>query len=147
MKDLIRLKEEGKIAEKRESQLLLRYIKQQSDRFEFADISQQLAYEKNLEDTMILNDALTNWASNPKLPKEKQKELNDLLLGLWRIMSYCNNIETTIKFSVSKYVTTEKRNTELVSENKTLELKMQQLELLKNKEIEALKKEVEFLSK
>jgi hypothetical protein len=147
MESLNKQREESKIAEKREASLLLRMVKGQRDNFEFAEASQNLASEKNLEDTMILNNAITNWVLNPKLEESKKKELNDLLLSLWRVMSYCSNLETICKTAVSKYVLTEKRNSELVSEKRILELKLQQLEQIKNKEIDALKKEIEFLNK
>lgn len=147
MDDLIKQREQNKIVEKRETALWLSFIKEQRERFDFADVSQHLAYEKNLEDTMIINNALTNWLSNPKLSAEKKKELNDLILSLWRVMAYCGNIETTIKYAVSKYVTTEKRNDELIADLAQLKLKYRNLEVSTNNTIESLGKEIEFLSK
>ena len=143
MDQLNKLREENKIVEQRQTSLWMNFVKEQRERFEFAEISHNLAYEKNLEDTMIINDSLTNWATNPKLDKDKKKELNGLLLSLWRVMAYCSNLETIVKTAVSKYVTTEKHNSKLVSEKRMLELELQQ----KDKTIETLKKEIEFLSK
>ena len=147
MENINKLKEESKIAEQRQTSLWIRQIKSERERFEFADTSQSLAYEKNLEDTIILNEAITNWLLNPKLDAKRKAELNELLLSLWRVMSYCSNLETVTKTAVSRYVLAEKRNAELASEKRILELKYQQLELTKNKEIDALKQEIEFLNK
>lgn len=147
MEDLRKLREENKDLEQRQNALLMSFIKNERKRFEFADVSQQLAYEKNLEDTMVINDALTTWLQNPKLNAKSKAELNDLLVSLWRVMTYSNNLETITKTAVSKYVSTERRNDELVSEKKTLELRLHQIEQTKNKEIDALKKEIEFLNK
>lgn len=147
MEDITALREANKIVEQRQVTLLKNFIGTQRERFEFAEVSQHLAMEKNLEDTMILNDALTTWLMNPKADAKKKKELTDLVNSLWRVMAYCSNVETIAKTAVSKYVTTEKRNDQLVSEKHSLELKFQQFEKQKNKEIDALKKEIEFLNK
>lgn len=147
MEDITALREANKVVEQRQVALLKNFIGAQRERFEFAEISQHLAMEKNLEDTMILNDALTTWLMNPKADAKKKKELSDLVNSLWRVMAYCSNLETIAKTAVSKYITTEKRNDQLVSEKHSLELKFQQFEKQKNKEIDALKKEIEFLNK
>lgn len=147
MRDLIAEREEAKIVEQRQISLLKNFIGTQRERFEFAEISQHLAMEKNLEDTMVLNDALVGWLTNPKIDAKRKAELNDLVSSLWRVMAYCSNLETVSKTAVSKYIITEKRNDQLVSEKRSLELKFQKFENEKNKEIDALKKEIEFLNK
>ena len=147
MKELQQQREEQKLQEIRQNNLLLKFVKQERKNFEFADVSQQLAYEKNLEDAMIINDALTNWSGKMKPDDSRKKEVDGLLFSLWRMMAYSQNLETITKTAVSKYISIEKRNTELVSENKLISLKSEaEINKLK-KEIDALKKENEFLSK
>jgi len=143
MREVDKLREDSKIVEQRQTALFVSFVKQQRERFDFAEVSHHLAYEKNLEDTMIINDALTNWSTNPKLDADRKKELNGLLFSLWRVMAYYTNLETIVKTAVSKYVTTEKQNSKLVSEKRMLELQLQK----KDKQIEQLQKEIEFLSK
>lgn len=147
MEEINQLREEQKLQEIRQNNLLLNFVKQERKSFEFANVSQQLAYEKNLEDATIINDALTNWSGKIKPDDSRKKEVDGLLFSLWRMMAYSQNLETITKTAVSKYISIEKRNTELVSENKLISLKSEaEINKLK-KEIDALKKENEFLSK
>jgi hypothetical protein len=56
-------------------------------------------------------------------------------------------MRTLTKATVSKFMTFEKTNYELNSTNRILKLELTQLDNKKNKKIDALKKEIEFLSK
>jgi hypothetical protein len=70
-----------------------------------------------------------------------------MLLVSYRIYTYTEQMRTLTKATVSKFMTYEKTNYELNSTNRILKLELTQLDNKKNKEIDALKKEIEFLSK
>jgi len=146
MKDLHEKREFQKQIENKQSEILYNFIKKRNDSFEFADISQQMAYDKNSEDLLILNNSISEWIGKLKPNDQRFKQFNDLLFCVWRIMSYCQNLETVSKTSVSHYVMTEKRNSELSNENRILNLKLIELEKKKNEEIDKLKKEIEFIN-
>ncbi len=147
MKDLNEKREFNKIIEKAQAKLFYDYTKKNRDYFEFAHIQQSISYEKNVEDTLILSNTISEWILKLKPDDKRKKELEDLLQSVWRVMAYCQNIETVIKECVSRYIVSEKRNTELASENLTLRLKLEQLEKSSKKEIDDLKKEIEFINK
>ncbi|MCL5460164.1 hypothetical protein M3M33_16115, partial [Loigolactobacillus coryniformis] len=53
------------------------------ERFDYADTTQWLAQDKNLEDLTIVSNAITEWILNPKITEEKKKELTELLQSVW----------------------------------------------------------------
>lgn len=145
MKDIEQKKEFQSQLENAAAGLYFGFLKNKRDSFEFSDVAQILAKDKNDEDLLFVCDAFTKWHNNSKKEAQK-KELLSLLQGVWRVSSYCINLETITKQSVSKYVDIEKRNMQLVSEKRTIELKnLQQIEKLEN-EIKSLKAELEFVS-
>lgn len=146
LKELNEKKESNKLLEISQSKLMFDFLKKKHKRFEFADISQRLAFEKKGEDFLFLGEALTRWHNNSK-KEEQQKELLGLVQSLWRIDAYCQNIEIIVQQSVAEYVTVEKRNSELVSEKRFLELQIIQLKSKYEIEIKSLKSEIEFLNK
>lgn len=147
MDDLIKDREKAKQLELLQSKNAINYVKQCRQRFDYADSAQWLAQDKNLEDLTVVSNAISEWVLNPKLGKEKKQELTELLQSTWRVMAYCQNLETTTKSAVQKYVITENRNSELLSELAELKLKYRNLEVSTNNTIESLGKEIEFLSK
>jgi len=147
MDDLIKQREKVKEIELLQAKNTINYIKQCRQRFDYADSAQWIAQDKNLEDLTIVSNAISEWILNPKLSKEKKQELTELLQSTWRVMAYCQNLETVAKSAVQKYVITENRNDELVSELTQLKLKYRNLEVSTNNTIESLGKEIEFLSK
>jgi len=145
MKDIEQKKEFQSQLENAAAGLYFGFLKNKRDSFEFSDVAQILAKDKNDEDLLFVCDAFTKWHNNSK-KEDQKKELLSLLQGVWRVSSYCINLETITKQSVSKYVDIEKRNMQLVSEKRTIELKnLQQIEKLEN-EIKSLKAELEFVS-
>lgn len=140
-------KETQKKIEQYQSKLTLEYSERVRKRFDYADTAQWLAQDKNLEDLTLVSNSISEWVLNPKLSESKKKELTDLLMSIWRVMTYCQNLETICKTAVSKYCETESTIDKYTSEIRYLKLENQNLELSKNKEIDALKKEIELLSK
>lgn len=147
MDDLIKEREKAKQLELLQAKNAINYIKQCRQRFDYADSAQWLAQDKNLEDLTVVSNAISEWVLNPKLGKEKKQELTELLQSTWRVMAYCQNLETVAKSAVQKYVITENRNDELLAELTQLKLKYRNLEVSTNNTIESLGKEIEFLSK
>lgn len=143
--DIQQEKEKEQLLEISRGDLYFKFLKQKHERFEFADLSQKLAFDKKGEDLLFLNDALTKWFTNSK-KEEQKKELLSLIQCIWRVDVYCGNIETVVKKSVSEYVTTEKRNNELVSEKRKLEIEIISLKAKYENEIKSLKSEIEFIS-
>lgn len=135
--------EEQRKIERYQTKLILEQAKKVRERFDYADTAQWLAQDKNLEDLTIVSNAITEWILNPKITEAKKKELTELLQSVWRSMAYCQNLETVTKTAVSKYSFTEKQFSKYLSEIRLLKLEKTQ----KDKEIESLKKEIEFISK
>jgi hypothetical protein len=143
--DLQKEREKQNLVENKQNDLLVKFLKQNRDRFDYADTSQWIAQEQNETDLLLVCDSITNWCEKAKNETQK-KELYLLLQSLWRTSSYCVNLETTCKSSVSKYITTEKRNDELVKEKRIIEIELIQTKEKLNAEIEKLKKEIEFIN-
>lgn len=146
MDDLIKQREQNKVHEQRQVNSFMKMIYKQRESFQFADISQQIAHEKNEEDLVVLSDTLTKWNLKIKNDDPRKKELESLLFSVWRVMAYSQSLETVSKTAVSYYMSVEKRNTQLASDIRLVELKSQQeIDKLKN-EIETLKRENKALT-
>ena len=124
----------------------LELIKSKRESFEFADKSQQLLYEKNNEDLLLLSDQLTNWLSKVKQEDSRYNDMQQLLFSVWRISNYIQTLETISKSAVSELVVEKKRADFLASENHLMKLKSmndnQNYEAL----IKSLRSELEFLN-
>lgn len=143
MEQAIKQREENNRLELLQAKANINLTAKVRERFNYADTSQWLAQDKNLEDLTIVSNAITEWILNPKITEAKKKELTELLQSVWRSMAYCQNLETVTKTAVSKYSFTEKQFSKYLSEIRLLKLEKTQ----KDKEIESLKKEIEFISK
>jgi hypothetical protein len=139
--------QEQRKIERHQVKLILEQSKKVRERFEYADTAQWLLQDKNLEDLSLVSNAISEWILNPKIGPEKKKELTELLQSIWRVMAYCQNLETLCKTSVSRYIDAESKFDKLQTEICKLKLEKHNLELSKNKDIENLKKEIEFISK
>ena len=139
--------EENRKIERYQAKLILEQAKKVRERFDYADTAQWLAQDKNLEDLTIVSNAISEWVLNPKITEAKKKELTDLLMSVWRVLAYCQNLETITKTAVSRYNQAESQFDKYQSEIRILKMEKEQLEQSKNKEIESLKKEIEFISK
>jgi len=140
-------KEQNKILEMKQSNLYFEFLKKQRQRFDFADTSHWIALNKKEEDFLILCDTFTKWILALKDGDKRGKELTELLQSVWRLQAYCVNLETITQASVSEYTTTEKRNLQLVSEKRLLELEIIQLKSKHEQEVKSLKSEIEFTQK
>lgn len=139
--------EEQRKLERYQTKLILEHAKKVRERFDYADTAQWLAENKNLEDLTIVSNAISEWILNPKITESKKKELTELLQSVWRVIAYCQNLETICKTAVSRYSASEREFDKYQSEIRILKMEKDQLEQSKNKEIESLKKEIEFISK
>lgn len=139
--------EEQRKIERYQTKLILERAKKIKENFDYADYAQWIAQDKNLEDLTIVSNAISEWILNPKIAESKKKELTELLQSVWRVMSYCQNLETITKTAVSRYYHAEQQFDKYQSEIRMLKMEKEQLEQSKNKEIESLKKEIEFISK
>lgn len=125
----------------------LEYLKKQRKYFEYADTSQFLLEQQKDNDLLLLQDAFTNWIQKIKKGDARASELTLLLQSIWRLQSYCGNLETISRASVSSNVDLSKKIERLESEKRILELEIIQLkskhEIAKNK----LEEEIKFTSK
>lgn len=145
MNELSEKKESHRLNEMRLSKMHLELLKKKRDRWEFSDLSEQMAFDKNLEDLLIISDSFFEWGKQAK--GDKKKVLDDLFIGTVRVGTYIQHLEVIVKKAICEYRDEVKRNTELSSEKRTLEIKLMQLETEKNNEIKSLKAENEFLSR
>lgn len=146
MQDLNKEKEQNKVLEKQLAGLHIEFIRKKRERFDFADTAHWIALSKKEEDFLMLCDKFTKWHNATKAEDPRRVELLDLLQSVWRLQSYCVNIETVIQASVAEYVTTEKRNIELASDKRKKELEYQLMENKYQKKIDELEKQIEWLN-
>lgn len=125
----------------------LENLKQQRVYFEYADTSQYLLEQQKEDDLLLLQDAFVEWINKVKKEDARHKEFNLLLRSIWRIQSYCGNLETICRAAVVKVVHSDKSIEQLKSENRVLELEIKQLKAKHELEKNNLEKQIEFISK
>jgi hypothetical protein len=123
------------------------YLKQQRKYFDYADTSQYLLEQQKEDDLLLLQDAFMEWLKKVKPEDPRSKEFNLLLRSIWRIQSYCGNLETICRAAVVKVVQHSKTIERLESEKKLLELEMKQLKSKHEIEKSSLEKQIEFATK
>ena len=123
------------------------YLKQQRKYFEYADSAQYLLESQKEDDLLLLQEAFVSWIGKIKSEDPRKKEFNLLLRSIWRIQSYCGNLETICRAAVVKLVQSEKNILRLESEKRLLELESKQLKAKHEIEKNRLEKEIEFLTK
>jgi hypothetical protein len=146
MENLKDKRQELKEKEMQQLSLQSKILQQERERFDYADTSQWILDQKFDTDLIFMQDKILEWLKSAKNENQK-KVLNEMLLVSYRIYTYTEQMRTLTKATVSKFMTYEKTNYELNSTNRILKLELTQLDNKKNKEIDALKKEIEFLSK
>ena len=146
MENLKEQRQELKEKEMQQLSLQSKILQQERERFDYADTSQWILDQKFDTDLIFMQDKILEWLKSAKNENQK-KVLNEMLLVSYRIYTYTEQMRTLTKATVSKFMTYEKTNYELNSTNRILKLELTQLDNKKNKEIDALKKEIEFLSK
>ena len=124
----------------------LELIKSKRESFEFADKSQQLLYEKNNEDLLLLSDQLTNWLSKVKKEDSRYNDMEQLLFSVWRISNYIQTLETISKSAVSELVIEKKRADFLASENHLMKLKSMNDNQNHEALVKSLRAEIQFLN-
>jgi len=125
----------------------LEYLKQQRKYFEYADASQNLLENQKEDDLLLLQDAFMEWLKKVKPEDSRSKDLNLLLRSVWRIQSYCGNLETICRSAVVRVVQSEKTIERLESEKRLLELEMKQMKSKHELEKNSLEKQIEFATK
>lgn len=123
------------------------YLKQQRKYFEYADTAQYLLESQKEDDLLLLQDAFVGWIGKIKKEDPRSKEFNLLLRSIWRIQSYCGNLETVCQAAVVKVVQHSKAIERLESEKRLLELEMKQMIAKHEIEKNSLEKQIEFLTK
>jgi hypothetical protein len=146
MENLKDKRQELKEKEMQQLSLQNKILEQERERFDYADTSQWILDQKFDTDLIFMQDKILEWLKSAKNENQK-KVLNEMLLVSYRIYTYTEQMRTLTKATVSKFMTFEKTNYELNSTNRILKLELTQLDNKKNKKIDALKKEIEFLSK
>lgn len=140
-------REEAAFLEVAQNKLWARLRKEERQRFDFAETSQWLAFDKKEEDFAELMDKFIGWIQALGNREDKKTELTLLLKTIFRLQGYCSNLETITQTAVSKYTTFEKRIKELRSEKRLLELELIQIKAKHDSEIKSLKSEIEFIGK
>lgn len=114
--------------------------------FNEVDLISIIARTKNNDDLQLLMEKITDWVGSAKSDNAR-KTYTELLQAVYRIHSYCFNIETTVSQAIVMAKTAEE-----ISNNTTSSFSKEKLQLmLKIKSLEADKKrlenEIEFLNK
>jgi hypothetical protein len=130
--------------EKEQSKLLMKFLEQRRERFNNADTHLWMAQNQNQNDLMYISNSFFDWQKGLKPESEKSKVLENMILTMFRIESYCRQTETVSKSSVSEYISERKTNEKLESEIKLLKLQMMQKEAELKSKINLLEKEIEF---
>lgn len=145
--DLNKEREENAFIESSQAKLVLKHIKQERKNFDFAEYSQWLAFDKKEEDLLMLSDSIISWLSKVSEESPNKKKYMDLLNSVFRISSYCVNLETVVQSSVSKFISLKKDLDAANSSKYRQSLEFEKRELDYKKKIESLEKEIEFISK
>jgi hypothetical protein len=122
-------------------------LKKQRKYFDYADTSQFLLEQKKDEDLLILQGTFVEWINKLKKEDARKKEFTLLLQSIWRIESYCRNLETVCKSSVCNLGETEKKIERLESDKRILEFEIIQIKSKYEAEKNSLEKQIEFISK
>ena len=130
--------------EKNQTKLHIKFLQERRKQFEYADTAQWILEDKNQGDLIMLGEKVNDWMQKAKDSNKKQFE--DFILTLFRVQSYCTNLETLSKQSVAIYIEERKTNLRLESE-----LKISKLELIREtsklkSELENVKKELQFIN-
>lgn len=126
------------------SKLFYKFLDQQRKSFEYADVSMWLLQDKNETDIIYLGQKLDDWKAKAKPESEQLKVLTEMMMTLFRIQSYCFNLETINKQSVAELV--KERIRSKFAEDETRKLKLQHLKEISvlKIEIQNAKKQIEF---
>lgn len=143
--DINKLKDDQRNIERSQSKLLVEYLKQQDKFWEFQGLSEQIAFDKNQNDMILLSTQISEWLEKSK-NEEQKKILTEMFLKTIRISSYVFHLETVSKHSITLYRQELETSKRLLSEKRSIELKLNQTEKEKDEQIKALKKEIEFIS-
>lgn len=139
-------REEKRVLEQSQARLHFEFAKRERERFDFADTSQWLAFDKKEEDFAILLDKFIGWIEVMKDGDNRKTELTEMVKSIFRLQGYCSNLETITQTAVSKYSSFEKQIKESKSEKRLLELELIQMKAKHDSEIKSLKSEIEFTS-
>lgn len=144
MEDLNKKRNEFGLNEMNHMKLVKKHFEKQRQRFEYADTAQWIRQDKNETDLIYVSEKLAEWSEKAK--PENRKQFEDLILSLFRIQSYCVNLETTCKASVAEFVSESKKVSYLESEIRRLKVEnLNEVSKLKI-ELENVKKEIEFIN-
>lgn len=146
MEDLIKKRAEQGVMERLELKVWSQFREKQRERFEYAETQHHIREDKNRDDTGFILEALLKWHGLSK-DDEKKKHLYELSLAILRVINYCENIETTCKHSVTMYISELAISKNTASSAYTQKLKYESTITTMQKTIDALKKEIEFISK
>tara|TARA_R100000541_G_scaffold58572_1_gene69982 strand:+ start:206 stop:661 length:456 start_codon:yes stop_codon:yes gene_type:complete len=145
LEDINNLKDNQRNIERSQSKLLVDYLKQQDEFWEFQGLSEQIAFDKNQNDMILLSSQISEWIEKSK-NEDQKKLLTEMFLKSIRISGYVFHLETISKHSISLYRQELANNKRLLSEKRSVELKYNQFEKESNEQIKTLKKEIEFIS-
>lgn len=145
LEEINKLKDDQRNVERSQSKLLIDYLKQQDEFWEFQGLSEQIAFDKNQNDMILLSSQISEWLEKSK-NEEQKKLLTEMFLKTIRISSYVFHLETVSKHSISLYNQELKTNKRLLSEKRGVELKFNQFEKESNAKIKSLEKEIEFIN-
>ncbi len=145
-KDLDKDREERKQIQIEQSKHWKKIQDQERKLFNEVDLISIIARTKNNDDLQLLMEKMTDWVGSAKSDNARKTYI-ELLQAVYRIHSYCFNIETTVSQAIVMAKTSEE-----ISKNTTSSFSKEKLQLmLKIKSLEADKKrlenEIEFLNK
>lgn len=140
------LKDNQRNIERSQAKLLVDYLKQQDEFWEFQGLSEQIAFDKNQSDMVLLSEQLHEWYTKAKNDEQK-KILENLYIKIISISGYVMHLETVSKQSIRLFRDEQRKADRYLSEKKTLERRLILMEKEKDNEIKKLKDEIEFINR
>lgn len=140
------LRDNQRHIERSQSRLLIEYLKQKDNFWEFQGLSEQIAFDKNQEDLILLSEQLHDWYEKAKT-NEQKKILENLYVKSISISSYIMHLEVVSKQSIRLFREEQIKSDRYLTEKKTLEHRLILLEKEKDNEIKKLKDEIEFINR
>lgn len=136
------LRDDFKKVEMSQVKLFWDHVEDKRKHFDFADLMFHTLSTKNEEDLVFISDLVNQWHSKAK--SENKKVFLEVILALFRIQSYSNQLETLNKQTVSNMWSEKKlnENTFMKLNNEKTKLNLELID--SRKEIELLKKQIQF---
>lgn len=142
MNNLNELKAKSKQIELQQIKFLGNILEEKRKHFDFTDLMFHTLSTKCEEDLIFISGLVNEWHTKAK--EENKKVFLEVILSLFRIQSYVNQLETLNKEFNAKFSMDKSMYENTFSKLNSDKIKLQSDLISANEEIENLKKQIQF---